>query len=322
MERFLRLRSGFWILLGYGVAAATACGLQLVPYLGWVVLAAGGPLWVGCLVHLMMLHLAGSGILGMISRAWLVFPFAYYGGGFALHFVSLNRAHVEAEAIEQAAQQATIKVDQPFSFLNASNGGFELLKHYRIDRAFLRQGHGRITTQYLARGEACNDAISNRQDAMRNGEAPLLGQPSLMVNLFGGYHDSDKTRQCILSQNDLPASWRYRIESQYLPEGDFINARFGSRYSVIDETTSATLLTVETGVIGTLPPVQTITAICSLYSGPLKCSVGLLRSSTLVPIGHKLAPSGPYFVELEAPDTWEIGILARALSLQPRTRAD
>lgn len=321
MERILR--SGFLILLCYCAAAAAACGLQLVPYLGWVVLAAGGPLWVGDLVHLMMLHLAGGGIVGMVPRAWLIVPLAYYGGGFALHSVSLNRAHMEAEAIEQAAQQAAIKVGQPFSFLNAASGGFELLKHYRIDRAFLKQGDGRITTQYFARGEACNDAIRIRQDAIRDRAPFPRDQPSLMVDLFRGYHDQDKTRQCILSRNDLPASWRYRIESSYLPEGDVINARFGSRYSVIDETSGATLLTVETGAIGTLPPVQTITAICSAYSDPLKCQIGLLPCSALVPIGHKLAPSGiPGFVELEDPDTWEIGILARALSLQPRSRAD
>jgi hypothetical protein len=320
LERLLR--SGFFILLCYGVAAAAACGLQLVPVLGWVVLAAGGPLWVGGLVHLMMLHLAGVGIVGMISRAWVIFPLAYYGGGLALHFISLNRAHKEAEAIAQAAQQATIKVDQPFSFLNDAAGGFELLKHYRIDRAFLRQG-GRITTQYFARGEECNDVIRIRQDAITNREPIPRDQPSLMVDLFRGYHDQDKKRQCILSRNDLPASWRYRIESSYLPEGNTINPRFGSRYSVIDETSGATLLTVETGAIGTLPPIQTITAICSVYSGPLKCRVGLLPSSTLVPIGHQLPLSGiPYFAELEDLNTWEIGILARALSLQLRTRAD
>jgi hypothetical protein len=43
----------------------------------------------------------------------------------------------------------------------------------------------------------------------------------------------------------------------------------------------------------------------------------------VVPIGHKLLPPNyPNFVELEDPDTWEIGILARALSLESRTRAD
>jgi len=57
------------------------------------VLAASGPLWVGCLVHLMMLHLAGGGTVGMIPRAWLIVPLAYYGGGFALHSMSLNRSH-------------------------------------------------------------------------------------------------------------------------------------------------------------------------------------------------------------------------------------
>ena len=321
MERLHQ--SGFLIILFYGAGALWVCGLQLVPYLGWIVLAAGGPLWVGYLVHLLMLHLAGCGILGKISRAWLVFPLAYYGGGFALYSVSLNRAHMEAEAIEHAAQQATIKVDQPFSFLNNANQGSELLKHYRIDRSFLRQGDGRVTTQYFARGEACNDAIRNRQDAIKNRSSAPRDQPSLMDDLFGGYHDSDKTRQCVLSQEGLAASWRYRIESQYLPEGDFINARFGSRYSVIDETTGATLLTVETGAIGTLPTIQTIMAICSLYSGPLKCSVGLLRASTLIPIGYKIPPSATSrFVDPQDPDTWEIGILARSLSLQPRTRAD
>jgi hypothetical protein len=134
-----------------------------------------------------------------------------------------------------------------------------------------------------------------------------------------------KTRQCILLQNGLPASWHYRIEGRYLPrdKGDFTNERFGSRYSVIDEAGGKTLLTVETGTIGTLPPVQTITVICSAYSGAPRCGFGLFPSSTLVPIGYKLPVAGiPHFVELEDPDTWEIGILARALSLQPRTRKD
>jgi len=144
-----------------------------------------------------------------------------------------------------------------------------------------------------------------------------------LENLFGGYHAEDKTRQCILSQDDVPASWRYRVDRRELPRGDVINARFGWRYSVVDETAGATVLTVETGTIGTLPPVQTIVAVCSRYSGPLKCDFGLEPGSTLVPIGYKSLPPGYLpLVEVEDPDTWEIGILARALSLEPRTRAD
>lgn len=309
-------RSGFLILLCYGAAAAAVILLQLVPYLGWVVLAAAGPLWAGCLVHLMMLHLAVSGIRGMISRAWLLVPLAYYLGGYALYTMSLDRAHQEAASIEQAAQHAAITVDQPFSFLSTTSGGLDLLNQYRVDRLFLTQGDGRITTRYFARGEACETGLKSRG-------LPQPVQPVLMVDLFAGAHDSDKTRQCILSRNDLPASWRYRIESQYLAQGNIINPRFGARYSVIDETTGATVLAVETGSIGTLPPVQTVTVICSFYSGPLNCSAGLVRGPTLVPIGHKLRPRGiPNFADLEDPDMSEIGILARALSLQPRTRAD
>lgn len=315
MERLLR--SGFLILLAYGAAVVGVCALQLVPYLGWIVLAMGGPLWAGYLVHLMMWHLAGGAGLGFISRAWLVVPLAYYAGGYALHSVSLNRAFARASAIEQAAQKAAIKVDQPFSFLDAAgNGGLQLLKHYRIDRAYIKRGDGRITTWYFARGEACIEGI-------RNGRTAPRGRPSLLEDLFHGNHDRDKTRQCLLSEDDLPTSWRYRIESRYLTEGDLINARFGSVYSVVDETTNMTVLAVETGTIGTLPPVQTITLICSVYSGPLKCSFGLLRATTLIPIGYKLLPPNyPSFAELDDPDTWEIGILARALSLEPRTRAD
>jgi hypothetical protein len=308
-------QSGFSIIFGYAAAAVGALALQLVPYLGWIVLAAWGPLWVGYLTHLMLLHLAGSAVLRKISRAWLVLPIAYYGGGFALHLVSVNRAHAEASAIVKAAQKATIKVDQPFSFLDNA-GASDLLKYYRVDRTFLRSADGHITTRYFARGEACDEGI-------RNGRVALRGQPSFLENLFQGQHDIDKTRQCILSQDDLPASWRYRIESHELPRGNFINARFGSSYSVIDEATSTPVLTVETGTIGILPLVQTITAICSTYSGPLKCSFGLERDPTLVPIGYKSLPPGySQFVKLEDPDTWEIGILARALSLEPRTRAD
>lgn len=93
-------QSGFSIIFGYAAAAVGALALQLVPYLGWIVLAAWGPLWVGYLTHLMLLHLAGSAVLRKISRAWLVLPIAYYGGGFALHLVSVNRAHAEASYCE------------------------------------------------------------------------------------------------------------------------------------------------------------------------------------------------------------------------------
>jgi hypothetical protein len=91
-----------------------------------------------------------------------------------------------------------------------------------------------------------------------------------MANLFQGDHDKDKTRQCILSQDNLATNWRYRIERRDLLNGDVVNARFGWHYSVIDETTSAAVLTVETGTIGTLPLVQTVIVVCSLNSGPLK----------------------------------------------------
>jgi hypothetical protein len=42
LERLLSIRSGPSILVGYGIAAAVICGLQLVPYLGWIVLAMAG----------------------------------------------------------------------------------------------------------------------------------------------------------------------------------------------------------------------------------------------------------------------------------------
>jgi hypothetical protein len=315
LERLLH--SGFLILLAYGAAIVGVCALQLVPYLGWIVLAMLGPLWVGLLVHLMMLTLAGSAVAGYIFRAWLVVPLAYYAGGYALHEVSLNRARDMAIAIEQAAQKATIKVDQPFAFLNkAGNGGLQLLKHYRVDRAFVGSASGPITSWYFARGEACIEGI-------RNGRTAARGQPSLLEDLFHGNHDRDKTRQCLLSQSGLPATWRYRIESRYLTGGDTINARFGSVYEVIDQTTDAPLLTVETGTIGTLPPVQTIILICSLYSGPLTCHFELQRDEAMIPIGYKLPPPNySNFADLDDPETWEIGILARALSLEPRTRSD
>jgi hypothetical protein len=78
----------------------------------------------------MLLRLAGGAIFGTISREWLALPLAYYGGSYALHSMSVDHAHAEASAIEQAAQRATIKVDEPFAFLNQARGGaFELLRH-------------------------------------------------------------------------------------------------------------------------------------------------------------------------------------------------
>jgi len=326
MQRTIALHSGLAIVFAYFGICLAIYLIQVFPIPGVILMAMGGPAWIGFLVHIAMLHLGVAAISGFISRFWIAIPILFYAGGYALHLYSVELANDLRASIEQANAAAKVTIEQPFAFLSEGGGGaFELLEHYRVDRIFIRNGPDatgkyQITTQYFAKGEPCDRANTGWWYEKRF-------EPYLMrKDLFPTYGPSEKTRQCIISQDGLPAEWRYRIKSDYInTTSDFYTKRFGRKWTVIDERTGQNLLSVEVGGIKTLPPIPMIYAGCMLNSGAPSwdCNFGLMQGADFMAIGYKKrTDNGNPFIPTKDPDTWEISALARALSLELRRPTD
>jgi hypothetical protein len=301
LRQLLRTHTGLSVLIWYGIAAAIIFGLQVFPITGVFLMFLAGPIWIGVLVHIMNLHLALCALPGIFARGWLLLPIAYYAGGFELHEVSVSRAHEQVDAMAKA-NQVSVKVEQPFSFLDKGYVGQRLLSHYKVERTFEPFGE-RFEARYVVQGDACEDAKNNSQHNKQPRFITSIGR-----NLGQGV-----TTQCIVLEIVPTLNARYSIEGTRT-DGDIINPRYGQRYRLIDTTNNTTLVSVETATIMTLPPIQTIVAGCTLIGGPAAdwpCGFGFAASSEPVRVGV-----GPIQTALDDPT---IGLLARALSLEPRT---
>jgi len=316
--------SGSGILLFYALVCGGIYLLQAFPATGVILMFFGAMLWIGIAIHVAMAHLAIASLTKIISRAWLAVPIVYYVGGYALHLVSVRQVQEKIGEIERANAAVVIKVEQPFSFVSeGSPDTFELLERYRADRSFILQGSGTqaaVTARYYAKGEACDSA--NTVWFYEKRREPFL----MRRDLFASYKGGDKTRQCILSQDGLAGDWRYRIKGEYINEREAALYRhFGSRWTVSDDRTGAKLVSVEVGGFNPLPPIQTVFAGCALNSGAARwdCAAGLMREGAFIPVGFKKrTDGGNNFIPTNDPDTWEITVLARALSLDLRQPTD
>lgn len=316
-------RSGFAIVLTYGFIGGAIYLLQLFPYTGILVMFLGAIIWIGLVVHLAMAHLAISALFGAIPRTWLAVPIVFYGGGFALHLLSVRLVSNEVAAIESANAASAIKAEPPLSFLADVSDSFDLQRRYRIDQIVIREGSrptDAFTVQSYARGEECERAHGGYSH-----EHPH--EPRLLISdLFPFYKGEGKTRQCIVSRSGVFAEWRYRIAGEYEPKGSLLFQRFVRKWTVIDDKTDTTLLSVKAGGFKTLGPVPMFYAGCGLNSGAARwdCAAGLMHASLLVTAGYKAhISSGGYAVrDVNDPDTWEISALAHALSLELRQPTD
>jgi hypothetical protein len=314
-------RSGFGIVLAYLFVGGAIYLLQLFPYTGIVVMFLGAFLWIGLLVHLAMAHLAIAALFGTIPRVWLAAPIVFYGGGFALHLLSVRLVDDEAAAIETANAASAIKAEPPLSFLAVSDS-LDLLRRYRIDRIVIREGSrpaDAFTAQSYARGEECDHAHN-----VYSQEHPR--EPRLLISdLFPSYKGEGKSRQCIVSRSGVFADWRYRISVEHEPNGSLLFERFVRKWTVVDDLTDMTLLSVKAGAFKTLRPIPMFYAGCGLNSGAARwdCGAGVMHTSLVVAAGYKPRISrGVRLSEASDPDTWEISALARALSLELRQPTD
>jgi hypothetical protein len=318
-------RSGLRLLIAYLILGAIIIAVQLPPIPGIFLLMLGAPLWIGLLIHIAMANFTWLAIRRTISWIWLLLPICFYVGGYGLHVASVHTAEAEAAAINAHNASVRLTVDQPFRYLRDGQAdSFSLIEHYRVDRSFIRQADGKITTTYYAHGADCDNALQGYSYERR------FEPWTFRKDIFYYYH-GDKTRQCILSQDGLQAEWRYRITTQYTYKKDKASSLFrrqGEVFDIFDERANRTLGTVEIATFTPLPNLPWIVAGCGLNSRDAKwqCGWRLTGSGTSIAAGYSPRAAGdpqtnPFIPSLD-PETWDVTSLARALGLEARLPTD
>lgn len=318
-------RNGLALLAVYILVGAAIFAAQLSPIPGIFLMALAAPFWIGVLVHIAMLNLAWLAIRGPISIAWLTLPIGFYAGGLALHLVSVRAAEAEADAINAHNAAVRLAVEQPFRYLREGNAdSFPLIEHYRVDRSFLRQPKGTITTTYYANGADCDSALQGYYSQRR------FEPWAFRKDIFYNYH-GDKTRQCILAQDGVSADWRYRIKGSYTYENDRASALFtrrGKLFEIFDERENRLLGTIEIATFAPFPLVPWIVAGCFLNDGAARwqCAWAFTKGGSSIAAGYKLRaaddPEKNPFIPSSDAETWEITQLAKALGLDQRQPTD
>ena len=145
------------------------------------------------------------------------------------------------------------------------------------------------------------------------------------------YYPGKRTRQCILSQDGLPAEWRYRITARYTYAEDQETSLFtrrGTAFEIFDERDKRSLGTIVVATFTPFAAVPWIIAGCGLNSGAAKwqCGFSLTKGVSYITAGAKVRAAddpqkNPFIPSLDS-ETWEVTQLARALGLEPRQPTD
>lgn len=323
--KFERLAAdgGFGLLIAYALVAGAIVLLQAIPLVGLVLIMFGGPLWIGVLIHIALIHLTVRATTGKASLLWLAAPLLFYGGGYALHLTSVHAANAEAAAIDARNASQHFNVEKPFRYLRTgSHDSLALMQHYKADRSFRMQNKTEVTTFYYKRGTACDTANQTWDYKRRD-------QPYASVkDLFRYYTGPDKIRQCILSSQGLPANWRYRIHGQYTNSKNrpaWLYTQTGHEYEIIDDVENRVLGKINYTRIWTFPVIPIVTAGCiSTGSSRWECSFGPQTFSSAITAGYpkRAAPRKFPYRPSTDPEDWEITPLAKALGLELRQPSD
>lgn len=333
-SKFVHFDDGFSMVVAFIVAATVIYLLQLFPYTGVILMILAGPIWIGLLLHLLMAALTVQALRRVISRAWLIAPALYYGGGYALHLASLQRAREEKIAIERANAAQSAKVDLPFRYLATGVSKLEVFRRFRAESAtFIKQYvHKKDYTGFLHTVYIYNNGSSCDVYVPASADEPEPAGFAWDLDLFPAYKGSDKTIQCLIPF-EVPDGNRsikapdYEI-MDYLDRTRPPTLLFG-RYLIHwiakDLRSGKTLAQVDEGNLWPLPSVQTVIAGCALNSGgpSWDCSWGLMTGSESITVGYKdRTDNGNPLIPVDDPETSPTYALGRALGLTPRTPTD
>jgi hypothetical protein len=309
-------RGGLFIVATYAAICGAIFLLQLFPITGGFLMFLMAVAWIGVVVNVAMLHLAGAGLIGSIARLWIVLPIGFYAGGLAVHYWATAVVRTQAEAIQRDNAAAVITASPPLTFF-VKGVSTELVELYRIDRLVLPQGNRPPTIYYYARGEECDSA--NKNYDYRKRDEPF----QYRRDLFPGYRGPEKVRQCILQKDGPPGDVHYRIEAAMFSSETPLMKSFGTKWTVYDVQSGAPIAHAESAAFRAITPIPLLLAGCGLVDNPAswRCDAGMMKESALSTVGYRPDKDGDLF-RTPDPQTWDIGPLGRALSLKPREPSD
>jgi hypothetical protein len=313
-------RGGLAIVAIYAAVCGLIFLLQLFPGTGIFLMFMLAIMWIGVVINIAMIHLTVAALAGSIARSWLLVPIGFYGGGLAVHYWAVAAVAAQTQAIERANAAVTITASPPLSFFTNAGILIDLLELYRIDRMVQLRGKNAdspATIYYYARGEEYERANPNYDYQKR--DQPFL----LRRDLFPDYKGADKTRQCILQKDGPPGEVPYRLEFEPQSAETYLIKRFGTKWTVYDVKTGAALLSVQSAEFSVIEPIPLLLAGCGLVDSPpsWQCAVQMMKESTYTGAGYRPDSERSVFRSRD-PQSWDIGPLGRALSLQPRLPTD
>jgi len=310
-------RGGFSIVAAYAATCGVIFLLQLFPITGGFLMFLMAIAWIGVVINIAMIHLAGAALIGSIARLWIVLPILFYAGGLAAHYRADAAVKTQTEAIERENAGSVITAGPPLSFF-VRGVSTDLLELYRIDRLVLPRGtNAPATIYYYARGTECDSANRSYNYYKRD-------EPSLFRrDLFLDYKGADKTRQCILQKDGPAGEVHYRIEAVPFSSDTYLIKSFGTKWTVYDVQTGAALTRAQSAAFRVITPIPFLLAGCGLVDNPAswRCDAQMKKESTHTYAGYQPEEDGS-FSRSRDPQTREIGALGRALSLQPRQPTD
>jgi hypothetical protein len=309
-------RGGLFIVVTYAAICAAIFLLQLFPLTGGFLMFLMAIAWIGVVINIGMIHLAGAALIGSIARLWIVLPIAFYVGGLVAHYWAAAAVGTQAQAIERENTAAVITASPPLSFF-VKGVSTDLVKLYRVDRLVLPQGNRAPTIYYYARGEECDSA--NKNYDYRKRDEPF----QYRRDLFPSYKGANKTRQCILQKDGPAGEVHYRIEAALFSSETPLIKNFGTKWTVYDVQSGAAIAHAEAAAFRVITPIPLLLAGCGLVDNPAswRCDAGMRKGSALTTVGYRPDKDGDFF-RTPDPQTWDIGPLGRALSLQPREPTD
>jgi hypothetical protein len=311
-------QGGFRIVAIYAMICGAIFLLQLFPVTGIFLMFLLAVLWIGVVINIGMVHLAGAAVVRSIALPWILLPIGFYAGGLAAHYRAVGVVAAQADAIERANAAATITASAPLSFF-VKGLSIDLLELYRIDRMVSPNGSNRpATIYYYARGEECDSA--SRAYNYQKRDEPFQLRP----DLFPLYKGNDKTRQCILQKDGPPGEVHYRIETASVSSETYLLKQFGTKWTVYDVQTGAPVTSAQSAEFSVIKPIPILLAGCGLVDNPSSWHCDgpqMMKDRINTDAGPRPDQDGDMF-RTSDPQTWEIGPLGRALSLQPRQPTD
>ncbi len=307
--------SGFVIVAIYACICGLIYLLQLFPVTGGFLMFMMAIIWIGLVINVGMIYLAGAALVRSIALPWILLPIGFYVGGLAAHYRAVAAVTAQTEAIQRSNAAAIITVGPPLSFF--VKGMFvDLLELYRIDRLAAPRGNNPATIYYYARGEECDSA--EKYNYQKRDEPSVLRR-----DLFPDYKGADKTRQCILQKDGPPGKVPYRIEAALFSSETYLIKGFGTKWTVYDVKTGAALTHAQSAAFRVIEPIPVLLAGCGLIDNPpsWQCDAQMMKESTLASAGYRPDSTTVGFRSRD-PQTWAIGPLGRALSLAPRLPTD